>query len=654
MVTSPPLALTAEQRAAVEAPDGPHLLAAPPGSGKTEILVQRVIWLLQQSPGELFRVLGLTYTTKAADELESRVQAALGEESWRVTATTFHSFCLDMLTHYGEPVGVPPNVAVYDAELRGYAFVDALRDAGLLPVDAGPSADTAAIRSCLTAIDRLRVDLVPPDLAPESSCLDAVSLREAYDAYDRALEAARALDFSSMLFKAYQLLVEDPWVANHYRRLYRHVLVDEAHDLNRIQYEMLRALFLDSPRNLFVVADDDQEIFTFTGASSHYVQRFTDEFAATQLPLSTNFRCARTIIDTAEQLKDSFTSARPPKPPMVPATPASGWVGAWSLEDETSEAAAVADWVQSLLIEGLPAAWLHDGEDPGLVPERVAIVGRTRYAFDRVTAELDARELQYVVQTEEGGLFDSDVGRAAYFGLRVLANPNDRVSRQRLVAHLRQGRAPAERVSEVKSAYDTPNGSNAGEFIQALAANAQLPTDLAEVLVNHSESVDDLIHGLTTARVEVGDHDRAGDVVAADADLWRRDCERLASWWKGYSALTNPADRSLSGFLRHLARLQRTGPTDPGIRLLTSHRAKGLQFRAVAVLGMNEGTFPFYRAVQEDKVDEERRALYVTITRAERGLLLTRPRSRLTSWGNVRSDPISRFVEESGVTVKEC
>jgi DNA helicase-2/ATP-dependent DNA helicase PcrA len=645
-----PLALTAEQRVAVEAPAGPHVLTAPPGSGKTEVLVRRAIWLLEQSPDEVFRILALTYTTKAADELRERVGQALADAAWRVTAATFHSFCLDMLTHYGEPVGVPSNVAVYDDELRYYAFVDALREAGLLPDDNDRSANTAAIRSCLAAIDRLRVDVVPPDLAPHSECLPGVSLAEAYEAYDRALEAAGALDFSAMLFRGHQLLVDDPWVARHYRRLHRHVLVDEAHDLNRIQYDILRVLFLDGPRNVFLVADDDQEIFTFTGASSEFVRRFHEDFGASELPLSTNFRSAQAIVDAAEQLKGHFDSTGPPTPPMVPATPAPGWVGAWSLPDEDAEAAAAVDWVQGLLAEGLPPAWLHDGEDPTATPERIGVIGRTRYAFDHVMRHLDARELSYALRTEEGGLFDSATGRAVYFSLRVLANPRDGVSRRRLQAQLDGA------TETIAAARETPAGYTSAdheplEFLHALGGEGRLPASVADVLTEKTGSVEELVHGLSTAAIATSEAPRHSE--DDEAELWQRDREHLQSWWKGYAATTNPDDRTLSGLLRHLARLQRTAPAAPGIRLLTSHRAKGLQFRAVVVLGLNDGTFPFYRAVQHNQVDQERRAFYVAVTRAERGLLLTRPRSRVTSWGNVRSDPPSRFVTELDVAVDD-
>lgn len=642
------LALTPEQRSAVEAPVGPHVLAAPPGSGKTEVLVRRAIWLLDQSPDEVFRILALTYTTKAADELQERVERTLADAAWRVTAATFHSFCLDMLIHYGEPVGVPSNVTVYDDDLRTDAFADALRDAGLLPDGEDAGVNPSAIRSCLSAIDRLRVDLVPPDLAPETTCLAGVSLAEAYEAYDRALDAAGALDFSAILLRAHQLLVVDSWVARHYRRLYRHVLVDEAHDLNHVQYEILRVLFVDGPRNVFLVADDDQEIFTFTGASSHFVRRFRDDFDATGLPLSTNFRSARAIVNAAEELKRHFDSARPPKPPMVPATPAPGWVGAWSLPDEDTEAAAVVDWIKPLLVEGLPPTWLHDDEDPTIVPERIGIIGRTRYAFDDLVRHLDAREITYTLRTHEGGLFDSSIGRAMYYSLRVLANPRDEVSRRRLQVQLGTATKPVSAAREALSPLSAA-GEEPLSFLRTLTDEGELPTSVVDVLTEKSHSVEELVLGLSAAKVATDKLPAPGD--EDEAELWERDRARLQSWWTGYAATTHPDDRSLSGWLRHLYRLQRTAPADPGIRLLTPHRAKGLQFRIVVALGLNEGTFPFYRAIQEDKIEEERRAFYVAITRAERGLLITRPRSRVTAWGNIRRDPASRFIGEADIAI---
>lgn len=228
-MTHPP-SLTEEQRHVVELGDGPHLLTAPPGSGKTEVLVRRAIYLLERSPGELFRVLALTYTVKAAEELRTRVAEAVDpDERWRVTAMTFHSFGLDMLEHYGAPVGVASNVALFDDIVDKVAIlVPLLEQEGL---DLG-SVDDNGWQKLFAAIARLKVDACPPESAPSTPVLHGLlSLKEAYEAYEVALVTAGGIDYEGMVTQACRLLLTDPWVGEHYRRMYRHVLIDEGQEM---------------------------------------------------------------------------------------------------------------------------------------------------------------------------------------------------------------------------------------------------------------------------------------------------------------------------------------------------------------------------------------------------------------------------------------
>lgn len=300
--------LTDEQRKAVEAPDGAYYVLAPPGSGKTEVLVRRALWLVEQAPDEPFRVLAITYTNKGAQELRERAAERLGEEAWRVDATTFHAFCLDMLDRYGEAVGVESGVGVYDTdELRLEVLAEALRGEG----QALDEIDRQESVSLLRQIDELRMELTPPEFAPDTPVLDGdVTLAEAYELYEQTLTDTRMLDFPSMLLRGHRLLLEDAWVGEHYRRQYRHLLVDEAQDLNHAQLEILRALCAAELRNVFIVADHDQELFGFTGASARYARDFAEELGARNLPLTSNFRSARAIVAAAEELRQHISTLK--------------------------------------------------------------------------------------------------------------------------------------------------------------------------------------------------------------------------------------------------------------------------------------------------------------------------------------------------------
>lgn len=629
-----PPSLTEEQRQVVELSDGPHLLTAPPGSGKTEVLVRRAIHLLGRSPGEVFRVLALTYTVKAAEELRTRVTEAVGpDEQWRVTATTFHSFGLDMLEHYGVPVGVASNVAVFDDVVDKASIV--------LPVLEQEGLDLHGVddkdwREMFAAIARLKVDACPPDSVPSARVLGGVlSLKEAYDAYEVALATEGGIDFEGMVTQAHRLLLTDPWVGEHYRRMYRHMLIDEGQEMTTAQYEMVLALCGDDLRNVFVVADDDQSINAFAGGGPRHLRRFEENFGAQHSYLTTNFRSARKIVAVAATLAKHIETRRITAPNMVASTLATGWVGARCFSGEQAEAEGIAAWVAQLLSEGLPEAWVYEGEERSLAPHDICILGRSRYVFDAVIAALGQRGIEVLVRTEEGGLFDSPLGRAVFSGLRLVLNPRDLPSRRRLLAELPN----ADRAFPSEPTPDDLSG-----FFRSLAVTQDLPAAVAEALANAvaTGGRSEVVPILVALKLD----EEIGDL------LWERDQEQFARRWTDYQATTLLQERTLAGFLKLLAQLERTVRDDPGVRVLTPHRARGLGFRAVVILGMNEGTFPDYRAKTDAEIDEERRTVYVAATRAARALYFTRPASHTNRYGRVFQDGESRFVAEMGLTME--
>lgn len=636
---SHPPSLTEEQRQVVEVGDGPHLLTAPPGSGKTEVLVRRAIHLLERSPGDLFRVLALTYTVKAAEELRTRVAFAVGpDEQWRITALTFHSFGLDMLEHYGSPVGVASNVAIFDDIIDKISILAPVLEQEGLDLQ---GVDDKGWGDLFAAIRRLKVAACPPESAPSMAVLDGhVSLKEAYQAYQAALVTAGGIDFEGMVYQAYRLLLADPWVGEHYRRMYRHVLIDEGQEMTPAQYEMVLALCGDDLRNIFVVADDDQSINAFAGGGPRQLQRFAEDFGAKRSHLTTNFRSAHEIVAVATALANHIKTRQMSKPTMVASTLASGWVGAWRFSDGQAEAEGVAAWVARLLKEGLPETWVHEGEERSLAPHDICVLGRNRYAFDGVVAALDEREVEVLVRTDEGRLLDSPLGRAVLCGLRLTLNSRDLPSRRRLL----------EQFPSTSPAFPgDPTPEGVAGFFRHLAETHDLPIGVAEALESAATKGGgiDVVPTLIAVKLTesaVGPRE--------ENDLWERDQEQLGRRWTDYQAATRPQERTLAGFLKLLSQLERTVRQDPGVRVLTPDRARGLGFRAVVILGMNEGTFPDYRATTEAEIDEERRRVYVAATRAARALLLTRPASHTNRYGRVFQDVESRFVAEMGLTME--
>lgn len=629
MTTTTPY--TPEQQHVIDLDEGSFLLTAPPGSGKTQILVERSIRLLSQSAGGTFRILALTFTTRAADELRDRVAAGVANEWRRMTTCTFHAFALDVLNHYGERIEVGPNLTVFENEDdRLESLAQALTEEG---VGLGRGADDLKVlRSILARISELKRALVPPEAAPRSR-EHGIELDVAYQAYARKLRQLGAADFDDLLLLANRLFVEHPRIAKHYRRMYRFVLVDEAQDTSRAQYELLRSLLGDDHRNVLVVADADQAIFAFAGSSSKYVNQFRDDFDAKHLHLTSNFRCAERIVAAAGRLIAYNPETR--RPQMTCAGDADGYLHVVEAENEESEAAAVIAQFQRLLADGLDSTWLSQGETTRLRAEDVCILGRSRYALAATRSALESAGLPFQFGSGTTGLFDTRLFKGLHYALRVVANPRDLLSLENLVALL-------EPVEEAER--ERWRSQPASEMLTALAANAGVKLD-SELLLLMGASGEALGRALEPLF-------ELTSIPGAESDEIERrvrDAETLRDRWRAFGRSTTD-DKDLVGFLSHLSLAGRASLSDPGVRVLTIHAVKGLEFRAVFLVGMNEGTFPDFRALGDAAaIEDERRNAYVAVTRAGRYLQLSRPRRRVMPWGDVRLQAPSRFLAELAI-----
>ena len=634
-------ALTPQQTEAVELGDGVHLVTAPPGSGKTEVLVQRVIHLLDGSPGDLFRILALTYTVKAARELEDRVRKIVPDrDRWRINATTFHSFGLGILQNYGEPVGLKhPITVISDVEDKRLLLLRVLDD----PVDRfGPIAgvDHKQWRSLFDEIARRKTNLEPPDKVDNTWMLDGqVSLQEAYEAYETALASAGSVDYEGMIYQTEKLIRIDPWVGAHIRRQYRHILVDEGQELTRGQYELLKTIRGDTKPNVFVVADVDQSINSFAGGGPKFLREFASDFNASERTLTTNFRSADTIVGILGSLRRHIGGRHEPAPTRAGGL-ARGWVGARSYADEESEAQAVGEWIRSALNEGLDPEWVYRGEATEVAAEDCCVLGRTRYSFGAVVADMEDHGVPFSLRTEEKALFESHLGRSGLYALKLTENSGDLPSKRRLVDEL-GGRRSTDRMW------------NESAIPWSILQDCERRGRLSRAFVKAFVSADaGPANGLQTVSALIRIDDTGIDSDPEEAAAWHRDQRFLEELLDRYEAGTSGPNRSLSGFLRMLSRLEGGTASEPGIRMVTPHRARGLGFKVVVVLGMNEGTFPYYRATSTDELDEERRVVYVAASRAARALLFTRPREQQSRYGPWRR-PESRFIREMGLTMED-
>ncbi len=637
--------LTAQQTAVVHLQGGAHLLTAPPGSGKTEVLVRRIIRLLAESPRDTFRILALTYTVRAAGELKERIRESVADrDQWRVNASTFHSFALDLLQNYGAPVGLKKPITVISSiEDKRILLTPSIEDSPYLAGSHGRETVTDTHwKTLFSEIALRKTNLDPPRFGDGERALNGlISLHDAYYAYEAALADSGSVDYEGMICQAVHLLRVDPWVGMHLRRQYRHTLVDEGQELTHGQYELLKEMCGEGNRNVFVVADVDQSINSFAGGRPTFLKEFAHDFEARRSHLTEHFRSAKAIVAVLQSLRNNFSKQI--KQPLQLDLPknahlASGWVGARSYSTEHCEASAVSEWIVTLLEEGLDRSWTHEGESPEVAHEDICLLGRNRYSLDAGVTMLKNEGIPVVVSTERGALFESRLGRSGYYILQLTQNLGDLPARTRLLTEIEGMSLQAH------------SGENLTEMTPALrqwADGGNLPREFVEALIATSTARPNGL-GTVSKLVEINSEwDEEG------TGAWYRDQQLLDQLLRQYELRTSAPNRSLTGFLRMLSRMEQAPLTEPGVRALTPHRARGLGFKVVVVLGMNEGTLPDYRATTDNELNEERRVAYVAASRASRALLFTRPRRRVSRYGKPYLCQESRFIKEMGLTMEE-
>ncbi|MDP1920392.1 MAG: ATP-dependent helicase [Myxococcales bacterium] len=619
---------TTQQQAIIDLDAGCFLVEAPPGSGKTQVLTQRVRRLLS-GPPQPFRVLALTFTTKAAETLRSRVSETLPREtSSRVTAETFHSFALSVLRAYGDRVGFAPTATIYErAADRRDALSQAIAAEGFAP------RTREDLDKILYRISSEKRALRAPDEVSDSE------LATIYGAYQRTLVDSNACDFDDLLLLTWQVFDQHQRVAEHYRQIYRYILIDEAQDTSRVQFEILRALCGTSHRSVMLVADKSQGIYGFAGASTEFLEEFVECFSAQRLTLSHNFRSAQAIVHLANRLVVHDNRLRQPS---IEATDAKGHVDAFVRNTEEAEAELVVQGVQELLKSGLRPEWLAQGEQHRVSAEEIAILGRSRFCLGAILAALSKRQIKHFLASSDEGLLESSAARLAIDCLRLLNNPRDRAPKMAIIKTWGL------------------DGTSADEPLALLRKIQATDVGIAKLLLLFIQSIEkggavdvnSIVMACIGTLEEFAQRPSVGEVESAEADRLRADVTTLADRWAQYRGPIAPAQRSIGGFLGALALSGRSVIAGEGVRVMSIHAAKGLEFRAVFLVGMNEGTLPDFRADSEPKINEERRSAYVAVTRAARLLILTRSATRTSSRGSVLTQNQSRFIGEMGLEMK--
>lgn len=602
--------LSALQQEVVDHNDGAILVVAGPGSGKTRVLTERLRRLLTEVSGH-YRILALTFTNKAANEMKERLVEFQAIEQ-RAFLGTFHSFCLDVLATRGEAVGINGVPTVFESfQDRKQVMQQAAMEDSILRAELENLSDakeqSKRLSYWLEAISNLKASLLLPD-AVEDPLLNRV-----YTAYTSGLRASSACDFDDMLLLTYRLFTEKPKIADFFRRQYRYVLVDEAQDINEAQYRVLQALCGDNYRNVMLVGDPKQAIFVWNGADPKYLEMFRNDFGAKQIELSENFRCSRKVVDAAKKLAPDYK--------VIGQLPIEGELELIVGSDEDDEATQVVEKMLALIDEGHP-----DIEGP-ITLERCAILARNRYVFNALEEKLKATSINFHKQVSVQEDFESDLMINFNLCLRTLANPNDILHFNSLIKRLGIRTFPnshTRTLSDIFSVIEEPDPEisvlkNATEKLTGPKFSMSAAVGILEKWVNEQEN------------------DSVKELQLKDISEWKLR-------WDVYLRGTTGGSHSVGAFLSQMA-LGRTQPAKrEGLALLSIHAAKGLEFDVVFIMGMSEGTFPDYRAKGAASI-EERRNAFVAVTRSRRLLFCSYPEMKRMPWGDLRTQNKSSFLE---------
>jgi DNA helicase-2/ATP-dependent DNA helicase PcrA len=646
--------LNPQQRAAVEHSGGPLLVVAGAGSGKTRVLTRRIAYLINVRDVRPSQILAITFTNKAAGEMKHRVADAVGAAAphW---VSTFHSACLRILRYEAKRLGFTSGFSVYDDTDSQRLMRMVIRDVELDPKRYTP-------RGVSNAISALKNELVDHETyAGRAEGPLQKAYAECYTLYQRRLREANALDFDDLIMTTVNLLQAFPDVAEHYRRRFRHVLVDEYQDTNHAQYMLVREIVghrgmgTDSetaetgllPGELCVVGDADQSIYAFRGATIRNIEEFERDYPdAAVIMLEQNYRSTQTILSAANAVI-ARNPNRKPKNLWSDAGPGEPIVG-WVAQDESDEASFVAAEVDRLHDEGLAK------------PGDVAIFYRTN-AASRAFEEVFIRVgMPYRIV---GGtrFYERREIRDALAYLRVLSNPEDVVSLRRVLNVPKRGigdRAEAcvdalasrERISfpaalrRCEEAFGLATRSLTAlrgfnvlmEDLAALVAAGTPPAVVLEAILDRTGYLREL-----TASTDPQDESRVenlAELVAVAREFEESDPEGTVAGFLERVALVADSDQIPDADDR---------VRDGGqVTLMTLHTAKGLEFPVVFLTGLEDGIFPHMRSLDDPvELAEERRLAYVGITRAQSRLYLTRAEVR-RAWGAPQWYPPSRFLEE--------
>ncbi|HVM69474.1 MAG TPA: UvrD-helicase domain-containing protein [Gaiellaceae bacterium] len=622
--------LNPAQREAVLHTEGPLLVIAGAGSGKTRVLTHRVAHLITAVGVKPNEILAITFTNKAAGEMKERLTGMLGPVARAIWILTFHAACGRMLRSEAERLGYRSNFTIYDSQDQQRLVKQCLDELEKDPKRFVPRGIHAQISNAKNQL------VTPKRYAEQVASFYDQTVAEVYELYQRRLAASNAVDFDDMLMLTVQILESFPDARKKWQNAFRYVLVDEYQDTNHAQYRLLQ-LLAEQHHNVCAVGDPDQSIYAFRGADIRNILEFERDFPETRtIALEQNYRSTNAILEAANAVI-AHNSERKEKrlwSELGEGDP----VRVIEVEDEHAEARYVAAQIAALVDEGFSG-------------DEIAVFYRMNAQSRVLEQTLRLSQIGYQVI---GGprFYERAEVKDAIAYLQVLDNPADAVSLLRIANKPKRGIGDTTLARLVT--YADAHGLT---LYDALGHPEE--AGLGTAAVKSVTGLKNLLDSLRSAAQELevpellqAVYDRTGMIEAYEAERTieaRGRIENLEAFVDGAREYEQTVEEpTLSGFLQEISLYSDQDALTGGesrVTLMTIHNAKGLEFRAVFLVGVEEEIFPSSRSIEEQGIEEERRLFYVGLTRAQERLTLTHASSRLL-WGRTTANLPSRFLDE--------
>lgn len=627
--------LNPEQQNAVKTTEGPLLLMAGAGSGKTRVLTHRIAYLMVEKRVNPYNILAITFTNKAAKEMRERIYRLMGGAADEIWISTFHSMCVRILRRDIDRIGYNRNFTILDATDQQSVIKNILKEKNMDPKKFDPRAILGSISSAKNELK------TPEDYAKLAGDYFEQRVSEVYELYQKRLRKNQALDFDDLIMQTIHLFQRVPEVLEYYQRKFQYIHVDEYQDTNRAQY-MLVKLLANRFQNLCVVGDSDQSIYKWRGADIANILSFEKDYPrAKTILLEQNYRSTKTILYAANEVIKNNLNRKPKN--LWTENPEGNQIFYYRADSEQTEAQFVAGKIKEQIDSGKRKysdfAILYRTNAQSRVMEEVLLKSNIEYSIVGGIKFYDRKEIKDIL---------------AY--LRLIANPDDDISLQRVINVPKRGigSSSVDKIADFANMHDI-------SMYEALASVDLI--GLSPKITRAAAEFHHLIKGYTnmqeylsvTELVEevlekTGYRDMLKAEKSIESESRLENIDEFLSVTKSFE--DGSEDKSLVSFLTDLAlvadidKLDDEGEKTDTVILMTLHSAKGLEFPVVFLMGLEEGVFPHSRSLMEEaEMEEERRLAYVGITRAEEELYITNAQMR-TLFGRTNINAPSRFIKE--------